>query len=275
MHCLAERMEVGMGDSDRRRGRVLGPRRRWAAAAQAAILSLLWAQAAVASPVEDPITSFQELERRPEVVARRAVMKGLSPTALIQVPVMSPGGRGPQIGQWEISGPGIDSAMDQLTFYTEIAPVRVMGYGPRLAGVFVMGPLGDIVAVLRRKTTGGVELVSGYPGFVAPPESEVLAEWRRYEAMLVDAMTTLVISTPEELEAYTQSYRAIRSGARVETAGAIQAAYASGVLQRLLGEPQGASAALPVVRRLDESVLARALGSAHSTAAALAGPAAR
>lgn len=173
------------------------------ALAAAALLSLLAGTPAGALPPEEPILPYEELARLPDVVARKALMSRMSAPSPRLVVLPAAGDRPQQAWAWSISGAGTDSAMDELSSWTPLGPIRVMGYGPRLAGVIVESPMG-VVAVLRRKKTGGAELVSGLPGFVPPQEAEVLQEWRTYEALLADATERLGVATLKGLKAWSE-----------------------------------------------------------------------
>lgn len=150
-----------------------------------AVLSLIFAGAAQAAVpavgpgrallAEDPVRSFQEMEKFPDVVARRRILTGPAKDLELRAPV----GvqyliyRVEQTGPWEkIQVRGIPFVDTDLFFV-----------GERLIAVVIPEPMGMPWKVYRRKLTGGPECVSGFD-IDLPDAAQTLQDWRFYEDLL-------------------------------------------------------------------------------------------
>lgn len=140
--------------------------------------------------VEDPVRSFPELERYPDVVARRKLLSGPAKGLRLVLPLdyqvlvynVEDG------AVWEkIAVRGIPFADTDLYFI-----------GERLVAVVIPDATGFPVIVYRRKLSGGPEAVSGVTTDL-PDAERTLKDWRFYEGLLRTYLDRLGVRTDAEL----------------------------------------------------------------------------
>lgn len=135
--------------------------------------------------VEDPVRSFKDMERYPDVVARRKILAGPAKGLRLVEPLdhqvlvyqVEPD------GHWEkIAVRGLPFADTDLYFI-----------GERLVAVVIPDPTGFPVIVYRRKLSGGPEAVSGVTTDL-PDAERTLKDWRFYEGLLKTYLKRLGIA---------------------------------------------------------------------------------
>jgi hypothetical protein len=127
------------------------------------------------------IRSYAQLERDPEVRRRM--------TRLRSIEVEKRTGRmGAVAIVWEVWG---DKPWEKFTLTSPLGTRELYAVGEHLIGMHVPDPLLGTRWVLRRKTTGGVEAVTGWKYVSVPEGDAVLKHWRATEESLRGAREAL------------------------------------------------------------------------------------
>lgn len=141
---------------------------------------------------EDPVRSFQEMERYPDVAARRKLLAGPAKDLRLVLPL------GPQVLVYQVeqTGPWEKISLRGIPF----ADTDIYCIGERLVAVVIPDATGFPVLVYRRKLSGGPEAVSGVTTDL-PDAERTLKDWRLYEGLLRTSLDRLGVRTDAGLRA--------------------------------------------------------------------------
>lgn len=142
--------------------------------------------------VEDPVRSFQEMERYPDVIARRKLLSGPAKGLRLMLPLDH------QVLVYDVE----DSALWEKISVRGIpfADTDLYCIGERLVAVVIPDAIGFPVLVYRRKLSGGPEAVSGVTTDL-PDAERTLKDWRFYEGLLRTTLDRLGVRTDTGLRA--------------------------------------------------------------------------
>lgn len=140
--------------------------------------------------VEDPVRSFKDMERYPDVVARRKILSGPAKGLRLVEPL----DHQVLVYQVELDGHWEKIAVRGVPF----ADTDLYFIGERLVAVVLPDPTGFPVIVYRRKLSGGPEAVSGVTTDL-PDAERTLKDWRSYEGLLKTYLERLGVATDAAL----------------------------------------------------------------------------